>query len=150
VRVRELEEEQSMAALEAALNEVRRLEAALETVERRARTGRELIRRAAETGEILDRVIGLAELQGAYQAVESLQDDLEEARARVSAAQEDFLARRVEHRQAKTLVEDALMRARVVQERRNQQETDDWHRARSLREEPLRHAAGLQVPPDKA
>ena len=135
VRVRALEEEQSLAALEAAVSEVRRLEGVLDVAGARARIGRELVHRSAETGEALERVTGLAEERMAMQAARFLTEDLEEARELAEEARAQFLARRVEKRQAEALLDAALKNETARQARRLQQDVEDWDRARRMRGE---------------
>jgi hypothetical protein len=52
---------------------------------------------------------------------------------RRSSLREEFLNKRIERRQAETLIEEAKKREAVDQARRSQQSLDDWHRVRLYR-----------------
>jgi hypothetical protein len=52
------------------------------------------------------------------------------AQFEVSALREEFLAKRVDRRQAETLIEETEARDAIDRGRRSQQALDDWHRFR--------------------
>jgi len=125
LRVRELEEERRRTALEGAMGELHRLEQALAGAHRRGRTGRRLITVSAKAGEAADRVAGLAESAAGERHGAYLRPQIAEAEERVAELREEFLASRVERRQAETLIAEAEARALVMAGRREQQALDD-------------------------
>lgn len=133
LRVRALEEEQSRLALEAELGELRRLESALHGTEERERRGRELVHDSAKSGEALDRIAGIEESKAASRAGFLLKSRVESAGAMVADLQEEFIEKRVERRQAETLVGEIEAREMIEQGRRSQQRLDDWYGSRGRR-----------------
>lgn len=131
--MRALEEELCLSALEAAMNDVRRLDTELETAAERARMGRELVYRSSETGEVLDRSAGLAEVRMAERVAQILKDNLEDAQEIVEVRRAEYLASRVERRQAEVLLQSERKREEVELARRLQQGVEDWDRARRIR-----------------
>ena len=71
-QVRELEEELSQAALESAVGELRRMEAALERARERERAGRRQVTASAGTGDLVDRIAGLEETRAGGRHAEVL------------------------------------------------------------------------------
>ena len=133
-RIRELEEEQCRLALEPALGELRRLEQALEAGAQWDRRGRGLVDSSARSGLLTDRLAGMEESRAAGRLRAALLPRLANCEREVAARREEFLARRVERRQAETLIEEARARDAVEADRRSQQALDDWHRSRRHRE----------------
>jgi flagellar biosynthesis chaperone FliJ len=134
LRIRELEEEQSSQALESAMGELWQLEAAIAASEQRKHRGRELVRLSAHSGELPDRLSGIEESHAAGRAAAVLAPRIAEAKAGVAALREEFLNKRVERRQAETLIEEAEAKDAVEGARRSQQALDDWYRIRRHRE----------------
>jgi len=130
LRVLEIEEEQSRAALESALSDLRRLEQALAAAAERDRGGRRLVAASAYTGQLPDRLAGLEETRAATRHATSLVPCIADAKRGLEAVREDFLAKRVERRQAETLIREAEARDAVETTRRAQQALDDWYRNR--------------------
>jgi hypothetical protein len=133
LRVRELEEEQCRLALESAQGGLTRLERALAGTVERARGGRRLVEASARTGELADRFAGLEESIGAERLAQVLSPRIEAAQEEVILLREEFLAKRVEVRQAETLIGETEARDAVEAARRGQQALDDWHRSRQFR-----------------
>jgi len=131
LRIRELEEEQSRVALESALGEVARLEQALAGAAERDRQGRILVTRSAKDGELPDRLAGIEESHAARRRSLLLVPLLESAEKAAASMREDLLRKRVERRQAESLVEEARAEAATEALRREQQGLDDWLRARN-------------------
>jgi hypothetical protein len=140
LRVRTLEEEQGRLALEAALGELSRLERALLASHEADRLGRRLVASSASSGELADRQAGLVESHTAARRAEGLTPRIANGEAEVSLLREEFLARRVERRQAETLIDEMLEREAAEAARRGQQSLDDWHGARRYRQAPERRA----------
>jgi hypothetical protein len=59
---------------------------------------------------------------------------IEDAESDVASLREEYLASRVERRQAETLISEAEARDALEAERKNQQGLDDWFRNRMHRE----------------
>ena len=139
--VRALEAEQSLATLEAAINEVRQLQYALALAQQQAKAGRELIHCSAQTGELVDRLAGIEELRKSRKAIATMEGDLVVVEATATEVREVYLARRMERQQAEALVKEARTQEERLMTRRSQQEVEDWHRAQQMREAPLQSPA---------
>jgi hypothetical protein len=130
LRVRDIQEEQSRLALESATGELRRLEDALQATESQDRRGRMLVGSSAQSGELPDRLAGLEETRTAVRFRVAVAPRVTAAQFEVSALREEFLAKRVDRRQAETLIEETEARDVIDRGRRSQQALDDWHRFR--------------------
>src|ERR1017187_4235555 len=106
LRIRDLEEEQRRVALESALAELHRLQHALESSVQRGRQGRELVTASANTGELPDRIAGMAEARLAARYVEVMTPRIAATELNVAELRLEFLAKRVERRQAETLIRE--------------------------------------------
>jgi flagellar biosynthesis chaperone FliJ len=135
LRIRDLEEEQSRLALESALGELNRLEHALAASTERDRRGRKLVGASVRSGELPDRVAGLEETQAAGRRAAVLAPRIAQTELAVVALRQEFLGKRVERRQAQTLIEENEARDAVEAGRHGQQALDDWYRARLYRAE---------------
>lgn len=133
LRIRDLEEEQSRIALEAAIGDLHRLEQEQIRTAERDRQGRRLVDRSVETGEPTDRLAGLEEQHAADRFQLVLAPRILDARQDVASLRQDYLERRVERRQAETLVKEGEVREAIESERRSQQGLDDWFRNRMHR-----------------
>lgn len=133
--VLELEQEQARGALELAIAGLRRLESARSSTLERERAGRRLVVASAGSGELVDRLAGLDEARTARRLSVFLRIRIANAHQEVVARQEAFLAKRVERRQAATLIEEAEARDAAVAGRREQQSTDEWFLERKRRSE---------------
>ncbi len=133
LRIRDLEEEQSRLALESALAEVRSLEAALGAAQERDRRGRRLVAASAQSGELPDRVAGLEETITAQRHSSALTPRIAEAEIEAGTLRQEFLSKRVERRQAETLIREAEAAEALDEGRRGQQAIDDWYRTRLYR-----------------
>ncbi|HEY1902639.1 MAG TPA: hypothetical protein VGG56_09430 [Terracidiphilus sp.] len=139
LRIRELEEEQGRIALESALGELNRLKQAQQATLERDRRGRRLVASSAQTGTFEDRLAGMEETRAAGRVALALKPRVWDAEQDVAGLREGYLARRVERRQAKTLIEEAETRDAQDTERRSQQGLDDWFRNRLHRAEAVAH-----------
>jgi flagellar biosynthesis chaperone FliJ len=133
LRVLHLEEEETRRALDTALNDLRRLEHALAAAAARNRSGRGLVVQSAVTGELADRLAGLEESLAAARRTAALQPRIRDAEQQVATRRAVYLAKRVERRQAETLVEEAAARDALEAARRTQHSLDDWHLGRLRR-----------------
>jgi predicted nucleic acid-binding Zn-ribbon protein len=135
LRIRTLEEEQCRIELESAQHELSRLEKALSSAGERASSGRALIAASAVDGELLGRLAGLEEAGSAARHASALRPRIVHAAQEAAALRQQFLDRRVERRQAETLVEEAAAREHLNADRRSQQAHDDWYGARRHRQQ---------------
>jgi hypothetical protein len=148
LRVLQMQEEQSRTALESALAELRRLEQAQAAAEERGRGGRRLVAASALESQLahqlVDRLAGLEEMLAASRASAVLAAHAARAEENVSSRREEFLARRIERRQAEALVQKTEAADAVDASRRSQRMLDDWHLNRLHRTKAgnaARHAA---------
>jgi hypothetical protein len=130
LRIRDLEEEQSRIALGSAIGDLRQLEHAQATTAERDLRGRRLVAASVHTGELTDRLAGLVEQRAADRFQLALAPRILDAEQDVAGLREDFLDRRVERRQAETLVKESEASEAIDADRKNQQGLDDWFRNR--------------------
>jgi hypothetical protein len=149
LRVLNIQEEQTRTALESALAELHRVERAQASVRERERGGRLLVAASVLSGELpeqvieqlLNRLAGLEESLAASRAATVLAPYAAEAHENVTLCREEFLLKRVERRQAESLVHSAAAADAVEAGRRSQQFLDDWYLNR-LHHTKLGKAAG--------
>ncbi|MGA2168053.1 MAG: hypothetical protein ABSG62_07550 [Terracidiphilus sp.] len=146
LRIRDIEEEQSRLALESALSQLNRLEHALAATAERDRRGRRLVDASARTGELPDRLAGLEETRAAGRHAAALAPRIADAELGVAARRREFLLKRVERRQAETLIQEAEARDAVEAGRREQQALDDWFRNRLHGEEAQAEPSASATP----
>jgi flagellar export protein FliJ len=127
LRVLHLEEEETRRRLASALGDLGRLERSLEVASVRDRSGRRLVNVSAQSGELADRIAGTEESLAAARRTAALKPWIRDAEQEVSARRELYLSKRVERRQAETLVEEAQARDALEDARRTQRSLDDWH-----------------------
>ena len=127
LRVLEVEEQQNRLALESAQGALARLEHTLTIAKLRERSGRHLVVTSAKSGELADRLAGIAEIAAAQRRAKVLDPKIANVQADVSTLREAFLSKRVERRQAETLITETETKDAVVSGRRNQQSLDDWY-----------------------
>jgi hypothetical protein len=137
LRVLNLEEEQAKSALESATGELHRLERAVALTIDRGRAGRRLFAASVETGELPDRLAGLEEGRASTRHAKALAPRIAASQSEVETLRQAFLAKRVECRQAETLIQEAEARDVLDASRRAQQGLDSWYLNRL-------HAAALQ------
>ena len=126
LRVLEIQEEQYRAAFASALADLKRLEGAMAATAERDREGRRLVAASAQTGLLEDRLAGLEETRAARRHSTVLAPRIAEAKLRAGARQREFLGKRIERRQAETLMRNAESQDEIEAGRRRQQELDDW------------------------
>jgi hypothetical protein len=142
LRVLDLEEEQTRRTLDTALAELRLLEHSRAIAAERDRAGRRLVTASAVSGEWEDRLAGLEETRAALRRVAEIAPRLRDAERAVAAQRAVFLAKRVERRQAETLIQNAESQDAIEAARRSQQGLDDWYLNRL-------HRAGLKADPER-
>lgn len=126
LRVRNLQEELSRVALETGLGVLHQLESTKSIAEERERSGHRLIVISAQSGEVEDRLAGLVEMHTAARQADLLAQRIVEAEREVAALRQEFLDKRVERRQAETVLQQREERAACEADRRRQQASDDW------------------------
>jgi hypothetical protein len=135
LRIRELEEEQNRLVLESALGELNRLERALTATFEREREGRKLVEAGARDNQYMDRLAGLEETRSAGRHAIALGPRIDAQQAEAEARRLEFFAKRVERRQAETLIEETEAQEAIEAGRRGQQSIDDWFSSRQFRED---------------
>ena len=137
LRIRDLEEEQHRLALEAAAGNLRRWERARDGALATERHGNDLVRASVETGEAADRHAGLAEAMSARRKANMLAPRVAAAEMENMQLRALLLEKRVERRQAETLIEETEARDAVEENRRSQQTIDDWFGTRQSRRQGM-------------
>ncbi len=127
LRVLNIEEEQCRLALESATGDLRQLQRAHAATSDQARSGRQLVVNSAQTGELTDRLAGLEETHSAKRRALVLAPKVAEAESKVEKRRQTFLDKRVECRQAETLIREAEASDALIAGRRTQQGLDDWY-----------------------
>jgi hypothetical protein len=130
LRIRDLQEDQCRLVLESALSELHRLESALTATVERDRQGRSLIQASAQTGEFEDRLAGIEETRSALRHAAVLAPRIDATGEEVAGLRQDFLLKRMERRQAETLIQETEARDAVESGRRSQQALDGWYNSR--------------------
>jgi flagellar export protein FliJ len=133
LHVREMEEEQQRLDLESALGRLQHLERAREKAGAREREGRALVGESVQTGHLVDRQAGLVETSVASNHARALAPRIAAAEEEVLRRRQEFLEKRVERRQAETLIEEAEAQEAVESGRRSQRNLDDWFGSRKHR-----------------
>jgi hypothetical protein len=128
LRIREIEEEQSRLETEAAQGDLGKLQHAMGEAVRRGGGGRRLVQAGVRSGEFSDRLAGLEETRAADRRKIALAPRIADAERDVALLREEYLAKRIERRQAETLIEEAEAQEAFQSERRSQQGLDDWYR----------------------
>lgn len=142
LRIRNLEEEQSRLALEATVSEMRRLEHALSYTVERKRIGRGLVLASAHSGLLPDRLAGMEEMRSAAVHAEALVPHIESKREEVAERRQAFLEKRIERRQAETLIEEGEALEATEEGRRGQQALDNWFSSKQYRDALEAETAG--------
>ncbi len=135
LHVRDVEEEQHRLRLESALSELLVLQRARLSANSRARGGRALLVAAVRAAEITDRTAALVECQAGIQCASALALTISVAESNVLHLRETYLQKRLERRQAQTLVEEADVQEAVESGRRGQQVLDAAYGTRKYREQ---------------
>jgi hypothetical protein len=148
LHIRNLEEEQSRMALESALGELNRLECERMAAVARDRRGRRLVEASTQTGQLPDRVAGLEETRSAAHHAKALEPRIESKEDEVAELRQEFLSKRVEHRQAETLIQETEAQDAIEAERRAQQSLDGWYGARMHRKGTEAEAPVAKLAPE--
>jgi len=127
LRVLEIEEEQAEIALASAVADLRLLEQRADAAAQRIRSGRQLVVSSAFRGDASDRWAGQQESSSAMCHISFLRPLIAEAELAVTARRDQYFARRVDRRQAETLLNEAMAREAAEAGRTSQQGLDDWY-----------------------
>ena len=141
LRIRDIEEEQCRLEVEAAQGNLGKLQRAMGEAVNRSSGGRRLVQASARSGDLPDRLAGIEETRSAERRAVALVPCIADAAQDVAIAREEYLAKRIERRQAETLIEEAETEEALEFDRRSQQGLDDWYRNRMHRsqQETERH-----------
>jgi hypothetical protein len=120
--------------LDSARSELNRLEHALTATVEREQRGRRLLAASVQTGQLPDRQAAMEETHSAGRHAEALGPRIEAKGDEVLDRHEKFLFKRVERRQAETLIIESEAREAIEAERRSQQSIDEWYSSRLYRE----------------
>jgi hypothetical protein len=142
LRIRDLEQEQHRLALESALSELRRLEAALGSASERERRGRGELAASVRAGEQQERHPALVESEIGNSHARVLAPRIVRVEAETARRRQAFLLKRLELRQAETLIRETEAADEVEELRKGQQRLDEWYLSRVLREEPKEASPG--------
>ncbi|HEY1983939.1 MAG TPA: hypothetical protein VGG85_00935 [Terracidiphilus sp.] len=145
LRIRNLEEEQRQQALGSALAELHRLQSALDSAAARERQGRELVTESARSGQGADRQSGLIQTLWARKQADALGPRIAAAEVETMRLRQEVLNKRVECRQAETLIEETELRATLDTGRRDQRFLDDWFGSSKFRGGTQFHAEKARV-----
>jgi hypothetical protein len=126
-RIRELEEDQSRLALDAALAELRRLEAARAHATEQGRRGRQIVGQGVREGSLGDRIAGLEQAASAERRTAALDLWIRELEGKTEMLREAHRRKSLERRQAETLVDEAEARDALDALRRGQAALDEWY-----------------------
>ena len=125
--VRTIEEEHLRRSLDSALSDLHALERALAASHERKRAGETLLARSLGSTEIADRAAAQVEVEAALGRSAALRPRIAAAQIAATRARHDYLAKRLERRQAETLVEEAQAQQALESDRRSQQTLDETH-----------------------
>jgi flagellar export protein FliJ len=134
LRIRDLEEEQRRNEYEAALGDLNRLRGALTATDQRERNGHRLVNSSSRSGEITDRLAGYEEIKTSQRIHEILIPRVISQEKVAIECQAAYLEKRIERRQAETLIEEAEARESLEADRRTQQMLDDWFNSRPAKD----------------
>jgi hypothetical protein len=138
LQVLKIQEEQCHAAMELARAELKLMEQALTRNVERDRRARRLLAASATSGEIanqiadriIDRTAAIEEAHLAKRIAAALLPHIAELESTANARRQEFLGKRIERRQAETLIEEAEALKTIEAGRRAQQDLDNWFRSR--------------------
>jgi hypothetical protein len=126
LQVLDLEEESRRRELETAQAELARLGAESRAAAKQQKDGRLLFALGVRGDELDDRLAGQAEVHDGRRRQNVLQRYIQELTQVVEALRAAFLEKRVEKKQAESLVKAAEARELLEKDRRNQQSLDSW------------------------
>lgn len=129
LRIRDMQEERHREALESALAELRALEHALAVAQQREKSGRRSMASPAQAAEIPQRLAARVEIEAARRQAAALRSRIAIAEEHAARMRHEYLSKRVERRQAETLVRADQAREMLERARQSQRMLDDWYGA---------------------
>jgi len=152
LRVLQLEEDMRRRELESAQADLARLDLALIASCERVRDGRILFTSGVQHAELSDRLAGDAEVQAGKRRGAVLQQRIEQSRLLVGELRRAFLEKRVERKQAETLVKVGDAQAALEEGRKTQQSLDSWYlmrpSANKVDSRHIEHETGVKTGAD--
>jgi flagellar biosynthesis chaperone FliJ len=133
LHIRGVEEEQRRRSLESALAQLKALEHARHAALQMDKRGRARVSASVVSGAIADRQAGQFESEMGRRRARMLAARIADTEKEAVARHQEFLEKRIERRQAETLVEEAQAREDLESGRRSQRSIDDWYGARRRR-----------------
>lgn len=128
VQLRQIEEESHASLLEASTAQLRQLAEALKQTRVREAAGRSLVEKGIQTGETQDRLAGLAEIASATRVRSIVMGRKHQEEENLEGIRQRYIVKRMETRQAETLLLAAEENEAQEQQRRGQSALDEWHR----------------------
>ena len=133
LRIRELEQEQHRITLESALGELRLLEDALDRASARERDGRSSFSDSVRARELSECHSARVETMIGSHHTLALEPHIARAEAEASRRRHAFLLKRIERRQAETLISATRAADAIEEARQSQQALDDRYLTQSGR-----------------
>lgn len=134
--LRQAEEEQRKALLQAALGELHGLKSAMKSAFGRLMQGRSLLKQSLLSGDMAARLSANEEIAGSRRLVNAFSSRIHGAGAVVEKLRDDLLAKRLERRQAGTLLASIIEQQELQERRRAQVALDDWYRSQQVAAKP--------------
>ena len=94
-----------------------------------------MVESSARSNQLMDRLVGLEETRSAGLQAIALGPKIDSKQEEVAERRQEFLIKRVERRQAETLIEETEAREAIEAGRRGQQSLDDWYNSRQYRKD---------------
>jgi flagellar biosynthesis chaperone FliJ len=127
--IRELQEEQSEAALASVVHEIAQLRAAQSHAGVRATQARRLLEASVRCDVPSDRWTGLQEEHIAIKLATQLADHVAATEREAETLRTHYLEARMERRQVQTVAQNAEKAVATDAEHKEQRDLDEWHRA---------------------
>lgn len=131
LRIRQLQEEQSQAALKTASGNLSLLRQAVERAQTRQARGKSLFISGAAAEDATDRIAGLCETQCAWAREQRLVKEVRQAEIAHQRQLAELTAAHQERRKGELLVDAAEQKMNADVKRQQQKELDELHRHRA-------------------
>ena len=130
LRVLDLEEAWRRRELESAQGELAQLELAMVAAEERKRNGRHLIASGVQSEDLCERLAGIEEVAFGKEWEAVLKQRIHQSTLLIEQLRTALLQKRVERKQAETLIRAAEAKEAIELSRREQQSIDGWYLTR--------------------
>ena len=137
--LRQIEERNQASLLQSATSELRRLSEARKDVRIREASGRALMMTIVQGEQMQDRVAGAVEAASASRISTVLARRIRDVTEDIARIRDRFVAKRIERRQAETLLSTAVELDALEAQRKSQLALDEWYRM--LNREQMRDKA---------